>query len=216
MVKIKNPLLKTLCSFEGISLTDIQTEKLLNNVNYEIQNFTKEESLIIKNVINTFNYIDALDLSLQNVDLNLYIQYNSILAKDQALSTGSLRNGLSSIPCIGQIPVASIESVQKEICNLNNLTTGNFKRVASECFCNLSKLQPFWDGNKRTTFLLCNTQLLKNDFELLIIKKETYADFEKYLTEFYTKNDRNLIDFLVKNCFVNTETRKSEERRSYE
>ena len=27
----------------------------------------------------------------------------------------------------------------------NNVTINDFKTVVSECFCNLSKMQPFWD-----------------------------------------------------------------------
>ena len=159
-------------------------------------------------MINTLNYMESLNLSKQNIDLNLYIQLNSFLAKDQALFTGDLRNGLCSIPCIGQIPVPSQESVQNEICKLNNVTINDFKTVVSECFCNLSKMQPFWDGNKRTTLFLCNAQLIKNDFELLIIKKDSYATFEEHLTAFYTENDKSIIDFLAQNCFIKTKLEK--------
>ncbi|MCR4554941.1 MAG: Fic family protein [Succinivibrionaceae bacterium] len=85
-------------------------------------------------------------------------------------------------------------TVQNEISKLNDVTINDFKKVVSECFCNLSKLQPFWDGNKRTTLFLCNAQLIKNDFELLIIKNDSYAAFEEHLTAFYTENDKTIID----------------------
>ena len=166
--------------------------------------FPEDESLIINNVINTLNYMESLNLSKQNIDLNLYIQLNSFVAKDQALVTGALRNGLCSIPCIGQIPVPEVENVQKEISALNNITKDNYKSVVSECFCNLSKLQPFWDGNKRTTLFLCNAQLIKNDFDLLVIQKDNYAVFEEHLTDFYTASDKTIVDFLAKNCFIKT------------
>lgn len=204
--EVKINFAQTLCRFEGINLTDIQAEKLLNNDNFAMLDFPEDESLIINNVINTLNYMESLNLSKQNIDLNLYIQLNSFLAKDQALFTGDLRNGLCSIPCIGQIPVPSQESVQNEICKLNNVTKNDFKTVVSECFCNLSKMQPFWDGNKRTTLFLCNAQLIKNDFELLIIKKDSYAAFEEHLTAFYTENDKTIVDFLAQNCFIKTKT----------
>ena len=204
--EIKINFAQTLCRFEGINLTDIQTEKLLDNSNFAMLDFPEDESLVINNVINTLNYMESLDLSKQNIDLNLYIQLNSFLAKDQALSTGALRNGLCSIPCIGQISVPSQESVQNEISKLNDVTINDFKKVVSECFCNLSKLQPFWDGNKRTTLFLCNAQLIKNDFELLIIKNDSYAAFEEHLTAFYTENDKTIIDFLANNCFIKTKT----------
>ncbi len=201
--EVKINFAQSLFRFEGINLTDIQTEKLLNNDNFARSEFPEEESLVINNVINTLKYMESIDLSKQNIDLNFYIQLNSLLAKDQALSTGTLRNGFSSIPCIGQIPVPSQESVQNEICKLNNVTKNDFKTVVSECFCNLSKMQPFWDGNKRTALFLCNVQLMKKDFDLLFIQSDKYVGFEEYLTAFYTdEKDKTLVDFLVQNCFV--------------
>lgn len=200
--EVKINFAQSLFRFEGINLTDIQTEKLLNNDNFAMLEFTEDESLVINNVINTLNYLESLDLSKHAIDLDLYIQLNSSLAKDQALITGALRNGLCSIPCIGQIPVPELENVQKEISALNNITKDNYKSVVSECFCNLSKLQPFWDGNKRTTLFLCNAQLIKNDFDLLVIQKDNYAVFEEHLTDFYTASDKTIVDFLAKNCFI--------------
>ncbi|WP_019001689.1 Fic family protein [Succinimonas amylolytica] len=201
-MEVKINFVQSLLRFEGIDLTDIQTEKLLNNDNFAMLEFPEEESLVINNVINTLNYMESLDLSKQAIDLDLYIRLNSSLAKNQALATGALRNGLCSIPCIGEIPLPEVENVKKEISSLNNITKDNYKSVVSECFCNLSKLQPFWDGNKRTTLFLCNTQLIKNDFDLLAIQKDNYAAFEEYLTDFYTASDRTIVDFLVKNCFI--------------
>lgn len=200
--EVKINFAQSLFRFEGINLTDIQTEKLLNNDNFAILEFPEEESLVINNVINTLNYIESLDLSNQAIDLDLYIQLNSSLAKNQALTTGTLRTGLSSIPCIGQVPVPAVERVQKEITSLNSITKDSYKSVVSECFCNLCKLQPFWDGNKRTTLFLCNVQLIKNDLDLLVIQKDNYGAFEELLNDFYTDTNKTLIEFLSKKCFI--------------
>ena len=63
-------------------------------------------------------------------------------------------------------------------------------------------MQPFWDGNKRSTFFLCNIILIKNHLDLLALTEDVYADFEKYLTEFYTGKSNRIIDFMADNCFV--------------
>ena len=212
--EVKIHFAQSLFRFEGINLTDVQTEKLLNKENFEMLDFPEEESLVIDNVVNTLNYMESLDTSQLNVDLDLYIKLNSMLAKDQALFTGVLRNGLSSIPCVGQIPVPDQEKVEEEIAKLNSVSQDNYKSIVSECFCNLSRLQPFWDGNKRTSLFLCNVQLIKNDFELLIIQKDKYADFEELtpLTAFYTEENNDIIDYLVENCFVKTDIEKQYSR----
>lgn len=200
--EVKIYFAQSLCQFEGIYLSDIQTEQLLNNAKFSVCDFSEDESLVINNVVNTLDYMEALDISAVDIDLNLYITLNSLLAKDQALFTGELRNGLSSIPCMGQIPVPHRDIVIEEIKKLNNVTTKNYKQVVSECFCNLSKMQPFWDGNKRSTLLLCNAKLIKNNFDLLIINKNYYGAFEEYLTDFYSENDATIVNFLANNCFV--------------
>ncbi|WP_406038414.1 Fic family protein [Succinimonas sp.] len=74
--------------------------------------------------------------------------------------------------------------------------------IASVCFCNLARLQPFWDGNKRTALCLCNMELLKHDFDLLIIPKDKYAGFEERLTPFYKKENNDVIGYLARNCFA--------------
>lgn len=212
--EVKIHFAQSLCRFEGINLTDIQTEKLLNKENFEMLDFPEEDSIVIDNVVNTLNYMESLDISQLKVDLDLYIKLNSMLAKDQALFTGVLRNGLSSIPCIGQIPVPDQTKVEEEIAKLNSVSSDNYKSVVSECFCTLSRLQPFWDGNKRTTLFLCNVQLIKNDFDLLIIQKDKYADFEEHLTAFYTEENKDIIDYLAGNCFIKTDIENRSSRIS--
>lgn len=61
--EVKINFAQTLCRFEAINLTDIQTEKLLNNDNFAMLDFPEDESLIINNVINTLNYMESLNLS---------------------------------------------------------------------------------------------------------------------------------------------------------
>lgn len=200
--EIKINFAQSLIRFEGINLTDIQMEKLLNREPFEMLNFPEEDSLVIDNVIETLDYMESLDIPKLNIDLNFYIELNAMLAKNQALSTGALRDGLSSIPCIGPIPVPSQKKIEDEITRLTGISSYNYKSVVSECFCNLSKLQPFWDGNKRTTLFLCNVQLIRNDFDLLIILKDKYAEFEEHLTDFYTGENNNIISFLADNCFI--------------
>ena len=209
---IKIPLVQSLLRFEDVELTDAETEKLLTNESLEIPEFSEEESLIINNVLNALTYMQSLDISKVKADMDLFIKLNSLLAMDQALFSGSLRNGFCSIPCIGQIPVPAEETVKEEIAKLNSISAAhsspennssdNYKLIASECFCNLARLQPFWDGNKRTALCLCNMELLKHDFDLLIIPKDKYAGFEERLTLFYKKENDDVIGYLARNCFM--------------
>lgn len=48
--EIKINFAQTLCRFEGINLTDIQTEKLLDNSNFAMLDFPEDESLVITEI----------------------------------------------------------------------------------------------------------------------------------------------------------------------
>ena len=49
----------------------------------------------------------------------------------------------------------------------------------------------------------------------MIIQKDKYADFEEYLTAFYTEENNDIIDYLAENCFVKTEMEKKSSRMAY-
>lgn len=62
-------------------------------------------------------------------------------------------------------------------------------------------MQPFYDGNKRTTLFFCNTALLKKQLGIFFIENEKYDIFENELTKYYTEQlDCKLQEVLVKDC----------------
>lgn len=199
---LKCGFIKSLCLFEGISLTDTQAEELLNKDDSIMASFSDDDALIVRNVTDSFAFLDSTCIAGLNVDLNLFIKLNAVLAREQALYTGCLRNGGCSIPCIGEVPVPDTQNIQEEIDRLNGITPNNYKRRVSSCFVSLARMQPFWDGNKRTAFFLCNIRLIKNHLDLLMLTEDIYADFEKHLTAFYTGKNNLIIDFLAEKCFV--------------
>ena len=199
---LKRGFIKSLCLFEGICLTDTQAEGLLNKDDSIMASFSDNDALIVRNVTDSFAFLDSTGIAGTTVDLNLFIKLNAILAREQALYTGCLRNGLCSIPCIGVVPVPDSQNIQEEIDRLNGITPDNYRTCVSSCFCNLARMQPFWDGNKRTAFFLCNIRLMKNHLDLLMLTEDIYGDFERHLTAFYTGKNNLIIDFLAEKCFV--------------
>ncbi len=143
--------------FEDIYLDLEDTLYFISKEN--INNFTdsKDDAIILHNVIKTLDYIDKIDYSNLQINLNLYIKLNSIPAENQALFAGKLRDIPIAIGCIKEeIGVSKKEEIISEIDKLNTLNTDNSKKIIPEVFCRLSKMQPFFDGNKRST-LFCAT-----------------------------------------------------------
>lgn len=62
-------------------------------------------------------------------------------------------------------------------------------------------MQPFMDGNKRSSLLICNLALLKHKFGIFVIPTQKYSEFEKYLRDFYQSKNTNIYEY-IKNEFL--------------
>lgn len=193
---------QTLFLFENISLSPIQTSSLLDgSINNRIQ-LNYDESIVVKNVINAFDFLDKCNLKTLKLDAKFYIYLNKLLAIEQALDVGNFRNGNVIIGCIdGTIPPPSEMAIKKSLKAIASINKNNFKEVIADNFCKLIRMQPFYDGNKRSTLFFCNTSLLQKQLGLFFIKQKNYDVFENELTKYYTeKPDCKLKEFLINEC----------------
>lgn len=202
--EVKVFLAQNLMRFENLELSAIQTQQLLDNKVQARLCLDFDDVTVIKNVINTLDFVEKLDFNKTKIDLNLYKKLNEMLSFNQSLYPGQLREGdhFAYIPCIEDpIKPASPQKIQEQLDILNTLENNSYKDHVSHVFCNLSKMQPFYDGNKRSTLFLCNCALQKQNFDMLIIKNDIYPDFELSLTRFYSRNDCEIFEFLKDQCF---------------
>ena len=191
----------TMFRFEQIDMDDSQIAGLFCGESAVSAIHDELESVVIENVIRTMDYLEEQMSTAELIpDLDLFISLNSMLAQEQSLEVGTLRSGYSSIPCIGQLPVPDRNDVEQWIRRLNSTQTGKFNMMVAECFCSLAKIQPFWDGNKRTSLLLCNIVLMQKESVLMHISRENYSEFDRKLTLFYRGESREIIRFLTDRC----------------
>ena len=80
---LKVLLIQNLLRFESLILDTDQVFKLLEN--FDKSSFDQDTSTIIKNVLNTLNFIDALDLKNSKIDLSLYKKLNKLLSYNKYL-----------------------------------------------------------------------------------------------------------------------------------
>lgn len=161
---------QNLFKFENITLDQIQTKNLLNSKVMDHLNFTLDDAQIIKNVFTAFEMLEHLDLDKIKIDEDIYVKLNEILARDQALFTGFFRNSNVYIDCIPD-PIAppDLNKMSYYLKMLNEINESSLKEVVPIVFCNLARMQPFFDGNKRSTLFLCNLALLKKDLGMFFI-----------------------------------------------
>ena len=198
----KIQLVQTLLQFEDILLSPVQIQSLLDGSIKEKIKLDHEGSIVVRNVIKALDFLNNCNLETLKLNSDLYIHLNELLAYEQALDVGYFRNSNVSIGCIdGAIPPAPKEALEKSLNAIENIKKDNFKEVIAENFCKLIRMQPFYDGNKRTTLFFCNTALLKKQLGIFFIENEKYDIFENELTKYYTKQlDCKLQEFLVNNC----------------
>ena len=195
--KTKIFLAQTALHLEGIHLNEVQTKDLLDKNIYEYFDTDEEDAIVMRNVVIALNYLESIDIANQEIDLNLYITLNEILAYEQALETGHLRTKPVAISCIpNDIPPCEEKDIVCEIEKINAIHEKNFKQVIPSVFCKLIRMQPFFDGNKRSTAFLCNVALLKKNLGLLVINYENLGKFELLLTDYYTEKNNNILQFM--------------------
>lgn len=198
-------LAETAFHLEGIHFDEVQIADLLNNQNKTVLDLDEDAAIIIRNVIDTLDYLQENDLKKIKIDLDLYIKLNSLLAKDQALFVGRLRDIPTVIGCIkDDIPVYEKDMIEKEIHKLNNINKDNFREIIPSVFCRLSRMQPFFDGNKRSTNFLCNIALMKNNLGLFVINYENLKDFNRYLKDYYQEKNSDILKFIGNNLIINS------------
>ncbi|MBE6440775.1 MAG: Fic family protein [Desulfovibrio desulfuricans] len=160
----------------------------------------------MRNVVAALDFLETINMKQVSIDLDLYIKLNALLAIDQALETGHLRNQPVSIGCIPEdIEVFDKSLIEHEIKRIADITETDFREVIPDAFCRLARMQPFFDGNKRTTAFLCNVSLLKRGLGLFIINDEKLGRFNALLFEYYTGKNNDILEFIGNECIISVE-----------
>ena len=184
-------------NLEGIAITFPETQAIYDGIN--ISKFRIDEIQTINNLKHAWNFI----LSTINDELtfNYISSINSLIGSNLIESPGQLR--IYEINMGGTTWKPELPSLDKINKIMNDSQKYNCQTEQILFFmCNLMKLQPFNDGNKRTAMLVANHELIKNGHGILSISNENKVDFGTKLIAFYedSKNLPDLISFLCNNC----------------
>jgi hypothetical protein len=184
---------------EGRNVTFPQTKTILEKG--VIQGVDTIDVLAINNFKKGWQFIlDTLDAK---IDLKYYKEINRIVAADEALVPGEIRSGEIRIGGTDYQPPVLLEA------DVNDCLSGkialldgkNTTEIALELFTAGCRMQNFWDGNKRTSYLLANKILAQNNNGMLCIWHHEMECFNKLLSGFYeTGNAAKLCDFLYNKC----------------
>lgn len=189
---------------EGNTYSLIETEVLLKDGITAQRRY--EDAKMLKNLYNVFISKTEL-IRAGNKDIieeNLLYKLHSLLTDDllNVQERGTLRNRPVRIVGTNYLPPKNISEIEfrlNEIMDIQKNITNPLEK-AIFLHCNIARLQPFADGNKRTSRLIESICLMNaNVVPIVATKMEHINEYRKALISFYeTENYSQYVDFFFK------------------
>ena len=173
---------------EGNTYTLLDTEKLILE-NKEAEGHSKKEAQMILNHKDAFNYIHNNSDQFRTVTKKNLENLHAILAKDLGVGLG-LRE--KPVGVVGSIysPLDNIyqitESVEALGTAVSRMSTAYDKSLVA--LLGVGYIQPFEDGNKRTSRLMANALLLSHGLAPLSYRSVDENEYREAMLVFYELN----------------------------
>ena len=184
---------------EGNTYTLLETEILIKQMKEAIGHPKYEAQMIL-------NHKSAIDEILQNkskykeMTFNKILNLHSILTKDLEVSSGIRKNKVA-ITGTEYMPLSNPEKIKIALQKIVNMTNKIDFPLTKALLITLliAYLQPFVDGNKRTSRTLANAILIAYDLYPLSYRDVNIIEYIKAIIIFYETN--NIYHF--KRIFIN-------------
>jgi len=173
---------------EGNTYSLLDTEVLIKQKT-EAPGHSKEEAVMILNHKRAFDMILAHKTEFKKVSLPLIKQLHNCIVQNMSISTG-IRSHEVGITGTTYKPLDNKwqieEAMEKLIAVFEEQNFPLEKALVAGAM--ISYIQPFSDGNKRTSRMLANAILLANDFYPLSYRSVDEVTYKKALILFYEQN----------------------------
>jgi prophage maintenance system killer protein len=189
-------------NLEGIAITFSETQQIYDGGN--VAHLNIDEIQIINNLKHSWKFILA---SINDkIDFNYISSINSLVGNNLIESPGKMR--IYDVTMGGTNWRPELPTKEK----INNLIDelNENKEITDSILtfmCKLMKMQFFNDGNKRTSMLVANHELIKNGRGIISVAEENKIDFGEKLIRYY--EDENNLDslkqFIYDNCLYGIE-----------
>lgn len=172
-------------NIEGNTYTLLETESLIKE-RKEAKGKTREEAIMILNHKNAFEETVKHSKDFSTISLSILSQLHNVLVKDLHVTTGVRKQavgitGTTYVPLDNEHQIR--EALEKTILIINE--TKNIFEKAFIAHIMIAYIQPFADGNKRTSRMITNAILLAHDLYPLSYRSVDVDVFKKALIIFY-------------------------------
>ena len=174
---------------EGNTYTLLDTERLLNE-NISAKGKTKEETNMVLNHKKALDFILKSPEYYKNITIAKIEDLHKLLVDELNVSTG-VRNGMVGIVGTNYKPLDNAYQIKEALKNLIDTInkTDNPVEKALISVLMLAYIQPFEDGNKRTSRILGNAILLANGYCPLSYRSVDEIEYKKAIILFYEQNN---------------------------
>lgn len=184
-------------NLEGIAITFPETQAIFDGGN--ISHLRVDEIVTINNLKHAWQFL--LSTIDANIDFNYISSIHSLVGSNLVESPGKIR--IYDVKMAGtnwrpELPTK--EKLEKLLENIAKYNCETEKYIV--LMCKLMKMQLFNDGNKRTSMLIANHELIKSGRGIISIGEENKVEFGTKLIEYYEDEDKLeiLVDFIYEKC----------------
>ena len=184
---------------EGNTYSLLETEELLYNNNFLGTKHSKEETQMILNHKEAFEFLIANPDYFQELSRAKIVELHKLLVKDMGIATGFRKSGVGITGSLFK-PLDNQHQIEEMIdrtCVLINSKTPYEKAFLIGLL--ISYIQPFDDGNKRTSRILSNAILNAYNLPMLSFRSIKVDDYKTAILAFYEFNSLPL----YKKIFIN-------------
>lgn len=173
---------------EGNTYTLLDTEKLILE-NKEAVGHDKKEAIMILNHKDAFTYIHENADKFKSLTKNNLEELHAILVKNLSVGTGLRKKPVGVIGSKYQ-PLDNIHQISEAVGSLSNAISKMQSSYAKALIAllGISYIQPFEDGNKRTSRLMANAILLAHNCAPLSYRSVEESDYREAMLVFYEIN----------------------------
>ncbi|MDR0555941.1 MAG: Fic family protein [Holosporaceae bacterium] len=173
---------------EGNTYSLLDTERLIKE-NIKAGNHSREESIMILNHKCALDYIFQNASNYKRITLAKIEELHEIVIDNLGIHAG-LRSSAVGVVGTNYKPLDNIHQIRDamhELIKTINRTTNPLEKAFTVVLM-ISYIQPFEDGNKRTSRILANAILLANDYCPLSYRSIDEVEYKKAIILFYEQN----------------------------
>ena len=191
-----------MASLERNPFTYPEVQTLLEGITVGGQKLSDEQQIL--SIRDGWNYLfDAVLQNKVSIEVNTFNKLNDIVAKDEALISGTFRTGEVRIGGTEIFPprARDLEGIFKSELPILIERCKSKIDLAFEIFLWVNLNQFYYEGNRRTAMLVSNMILISNGQGVFNIKEKDSLQFNTLMVKFYnTREADNIFEFLYDNC----------------